>query len=195
LMQAIGGPVAQSSKSTYTANAKTVDGVSFNSIHTDFEMNPATPQAAQMSMFMTYMYGPNGMDALAGMVDDKTYLGAIGVNDKTISATLAAIKTHDDPLARTEAVKTVAGQLPPQRVAVVYFALDQLANVGLSTAKQMGIDMGVKLPDNLPPIGVTISSAGSAIVIDTYVPATLVQALTSAGMQIAMKRGGGGPGL
>lgn len=199
LMQVIGGiagPAAQTSKTTYTANAKVIDGISFNAIHTDFTMNPTTPQAAQMSQFFQYLYGPNGMDALAAVVNDKTYLGAIGVSDAVISSTLTTIKADKAPLADTDEVKTVAAQLPAQRVAVMYFALDQLVNAGLNTAKQMGIDLGVKLPDNLPPIGVAISGDGSALRIDSYVPTTLVQAITGAAMQIYMKRagGGGGPG-
>jgi len=197
LMQAIGGPAAQSSKSTFTPAAKMVDGVSFDSIHTDFEMNPTTPQAAQMSQFLTFLYGPNGLDGLAAVVNDKTYLTSFGAGDAVISSTMKTIKANDDPLAHTDGVTTVAKELPAERVAVIYIALDQIATVALSSAKQMGIDMGIKLPDNLPPIGVTVSSAGPAVRIDTYVPASLVQAITSAGFKMAGPRraGAAGPGL
>jgi len=50
-----------------------------------------------------------------------------------------------------------------------------------------GIDMGVTMPDNLPPMGVTLSSDASAVRLDAYLPSQLLQALTAAGMQVYMK--------
>ena len=71
--------------------------------------------------------------------------------------------------------------------AVAYVPLDLWATTGFGYAKMFGIDMGVVLPDNLPPMGTTLSTDGTAIRADTYVPSQLIQALTAAGMQVYMK--------
>jgi hypothetical protein len=50
-----------------------------------------------------------------------------------------------------------------------------------------GIDMGVTMPENLPPMGATLSTDASAVRGDVYFPSQLLQALTAAGMQVYMK--------
>ncbi len=79
--------------------------------------------------------------------------------------------------------------------------LDLWASTGFGYAKMFGIDMGVTMPENLPPMGTTLSTDGSAIRADTYIPSQLMQALAAAGMQVYMKtqnvgqnpQGGGAP--
>jgi len=141
----------------------------------------------QMMQFVNLIYGPQGPDAFTGVVDDQTLLTVMGLDDATISTAIAAAKAGTDPLAKTSSVKTVASQLPAQRFAVMYVPLDLWATTGFGYAKIFGIDMGVVLPDNLPPMGTTMSTDGTAIRADTFVPSQLIQALTAAGMQVYMK--------
>jgi hypothetical protein len=175
------------STTTYTAGAKTVDGVAFDLIETQFNMNGNNPQAQQMAQFIPLMYGGNSMKVYSGAVTDKSSLYMSGVSDATITATIEAVKSNDDPLARSAAVKAVAGQLPTQRLAAIYIPLGTWASTGLAYAKQFSLDMGVKVPDDLPPIGETVSTDGSALRIDAYVPAQLIQTLTAAGMQMYLQ--------
>jgi hypothetical protein len=184
---------------TYTAGAKTVDGVSFDQIETQFNMNANNPQAQQMMQFIPLLYGGTSMKVYTGAVSDKTSLYLSGLSDANITAAVEAVKTNDDPLARSTAVKAVAAQLPTQRIAAIYIPLGTWASTGLAYAKQFSLDMGVKVPDDLPPIGETVSTDGSALRIDAYVPAQLIQTLTAAGMQMyltSQKAGqpGGAPG-
>lgn len=193
-----------------TPAAKTVDGVTFDELRTDFTPpgGAAGPQQQQVKMMMSMIYGPQGATVYSGALDDQTLLQVRGLDDAAISKAIAAVKAGDDPMARTNGVKTVAAQLPTDRVAVVYLPLDLWAGTGLSYAKQFGMDMGVTLPDNLPPIGAAVSTDGSAVRVDSYIPAQLVDALTQAGIQVFTKMqapaangggngggGGGGGGL
>jgi hypothetical protein len=114
-------------------------------------------------------------------------LTVMGLDDAGISAAIAAAKAGDDPMAKTSAVKSVATQLPAQRFAVCYVPLDLWATTGFGYAKMFGIDMGVTMPENLPPMGTTWSTDGTAIRADTYLPSQLTQALAAAGMQVYMK--------
>lgn len=186
---------------TYTRESKTVDGISFDEIKGQVNLTGQSPQEMQIMQAMTMLYGPQGPDVFTGIVNDQTVLTVTGLDDAAISSAIAAAKSGDDPLAKTMSVKSVAGQLPAERFAVTYVPLDLWATTGFGYAKMFGLDMNVTLPENLPPMGMTLSTEGSAIRGDTYLPSQLIQALTSAGMQVYMKtqnppanNGGGGAG-
>jgi hypothetical protein len=199
-IKALGIHIAGSGQ-TYVPAAKTVDGVTFDELKSDINMNGKTPQEMQVAQIMTMVYGPLGPSAFIGVVNDQTFLTVMGLDDAAISTAIAAAKAGDDPLAKTSAVKSVAAQLPAQRFAVLYVPLDLWATTGFGYAKMFGIDMGVTMPENLPPMGTTLSTDGAAIRADTYLPSQLTQALAAAGMQVYMKsqnvgqpqqQGGGG---
>jgi hypothetical protein len=181
---------------TYIPAAKTVDGVNFDEIKTDMTMNANTPGAMQMTQIMTMMYGPQGQAMFIGVVNDRTLLTEMGLDDPGISDAITAAKANDDPLAKNGPLQSVVAQLPAQRFAAFYLPLDIWASTGFGYAKQFGMDMGVNIPDNLPPIGTTFSTDGSAVRSDTYVPMQLMQALTAAGIQVYDKtqNPGGQPG-
>lgn len=172
---------------TYIPAAKTVDGVTFDEVKSNINMNGNSPQAMQIAQVMMMIYGPQGPAAYMGIVNDRTFLTVMGLDDARISTAIAAAKSGDDPLAKTSTVKSVAAQLPAQRFAVFYVPLDLWATTGFGYAKMFGIDMGVTMPDNLPPLGTTFSTDGSAVRADTYVPSQLMQALAAASMQVYMK--------
>jgi len=176
----------QYSQESYQVAAKTVDGVTFDDAVTTFNMAGVGPGRNQATLFLNYIYGPGGMNLYSGAVTDSSLLTESGLDDTTLSAAIAAIKNGDDPVAKSSAIKAVAAQLPTQRMAEFYLPLDVWASTGLNYAKQLGTDMGVKLQDDLPPIGGTISTDGSNMRIDGYVPTELIQALTSAGLQVYM---------
>ncbi|MGA3065467.1 MAG: hypothetical protein ABSF29_01335 [Tepidisphaeraceae bacterium] len=170
---------------TDTAAAKTVDGVTFDEFQTTLNMGGQSPQQMQAMQFMMFLYGPNGPEKFVGPVNDQSLLTYSGLSDPTVTAVIDAIKANDDPLASTATVKAVAAELPTQRMSAFYIPLDQWASTGLNYAKQFAsMDMGVKIPEDLPPVGVTISADGSALRVDGYIPAQLVDALTQAGMQV-----------
>jgi len=55
--------------------------------------------------------------------------------------------------------------------------------------------MPLKLPQDMPPVGVTVGTEGSAMRIDTHISTELIENLVSAGLQAAMMmRGGQAPG-
>ena len=171
------------STTTVTPNAKTIDGVSFDQSQTVITADPQNPTQQQMMQMMNFIYGPNGLTFFTGIANDQTVISGMGVSDQVLGAAVTAIKTNDDPLGRQAVVKAVAEQLPSKRVATLFFPLDIWANTGLNYAKMFSMDAGVRIPDDLPPVGLTLSTDESSIRCDTFVPAQLLQALTSAGMQ------------
>jgi hypothetical protein len=192
IMKSLGLP-ADSYKVTVTPNAKTLDGVSFDSAVVTMTPDPANPMAQQQAQMMALMYGPGGMTYLTGTVGDHL-LFATGLSDATLSTAIASAKSGEAPLAALDPVKKVAGNLPTNRMAEIYIPLDQIVTTGLSYAKQFGFAMPVQLPPDLPPIGQTISTDASTAKVDYFVPTPLVQSLVAAGMQAFMQMNGGGGG-
>jgi len=192
MMKAFGMP-ADAYKSNVTAKAKTVDGVAFDQISTTVNPNANDPMAQQQAQVLTFMYGPQGMQMLQGEVNGNL-LTSSGVPDTVLSSAIAAVKSNDAPLANLAGVKAVAANLPTNRTAEFYVPVDEIVTTGLNYAKQFGAGVNLQLPPDLPPIGVTSSTDGTAMRFDAYVPSTLVQSLVAAGMQAYMQMQGGGQG-
>jgi hypothetical protein len=186
-IKAIGVQMPAGAAQTFTRDAKTVDGVSFDELKSPINLNGQNPQQMQAMQFISMIYGPQGPDAFTGLVNDQNLLTVMGLDDATVSAAIAAAKVGDDPLAKIGTTKAVSSELPAQRCSAVYVPLDLWATTGFGYAKMFGIDMGVTMPDNLPPMGSTLSTDASAVRLDTYLPSQLLQALTAAGMQVYMK--------
>jgi len=196
IMTSLGVPNSNMMKASVTPNAKTVDGVSFDLL----QLKPVqdnSPQAMQIAQMMNIMYGPGGVSLYAGVVDPKTLLVVMDGSDDLLTNALAAAKADTDVLSATDPIKAVDAELPKSRAAEFYVPLDVIISTGVSYARQFGFPMPVQIPPNLPPIGITLATQGSAFRIDEHVPTPLVQSLIQAGMQVylQMQAGrGGGPG-
>ncbi len=171
-------------------NAKTVDGVQFDEMKSDIPTDPNNADAAQVDEVVKFIYGPNGIQSFMGVVNDKTTLTVMGLDDATISKAIAAAKDDNAALAKAAHVASVQKELPASRFMAVYIPLDNIARSAAAVANaRMGMQMNLQLPPNLPPIGLTGATDGDAIRFDTFTPSVLIKNLISAGMQAA---GGGG---
>ena len=129
-------------KSSFKADAKTIDGVSFNEVQMQFTQPPPgqrqNPQAMQMKQMMTWMYGPNGMGGLIGALDANKVVGSMGAKDEMVSQLIASAKTGEDVLSKAPSIAAVQKELPTTRVFAGYFALDQVATTIAGYAKMFG---------------------------------------------------------
>ncbi len=59
------------------------------------------------------------------------------------------------------------------------------------------MNVPVQLPNNLPPVGFSFGTDGTAMRYDSFIPMKLMQSLVQAGMQVYMQMNnhGGGGGL
>jgi len=182
-------------ESTYTPDAKTVDGVSFDKIQNKFTITGNSPQERQVKQLLRTMYGPNGMEGYAAAVDPNHYLTVFSPDDALISKALQSIKTNSNPMGDLAGVKTVSAALPPNRFLEMYFPVDNLVATGVAYAKQFGMPINLPLPPNLPPVGLTASTEANCVRVDSYIPNQLVNSMIAAGMQMFMAiQGGGAPG-
>lgn len=193
LMTALKLPGADATKPTIAPKAKTLDGVTFDTVTTKVDPNNQNPQAMQQAQILAMIYGAQGAVVHYGAIGTDKVLTASGVSDKMISSAITSAKGSTAPLADNENLKAVASQLPKQRVAVAYVNVGELVTSALGYAKQVGFQVPLQLPPELPPIGATVSNEeGTAFRIDVFVPTTLIQSLVAAGMQAQMQMQGGG---
>jgi hypothetical protein len=172
----------------------TVDGVKLTPYKVNIEVDPNDAAAVQQKQIMDMAYGPNGVSGLMGVINDKTFISIMTPNQKLVSEAIAAAKADKDALGQADAFKQVAGQLPKQRGAEFYIALDNIATTAVAVAKQQGLPVQFKLPPNLPPIGLSLANEGSTARIDGFIPTRLVESMTAAVIQ-AMNNQGGGKGI
>jgi hypothetical protein len=152
-----------------------------------------TPQGAQAAQAMDIFYGPGGLNGYVGAVDDKTMVATMGGGDELLASAIASAKQNDAKLADQAPIKTVASQLPPKRAGVFYVAVDNIIATGMAVAAQQGMAMPFKLPPDLPPLGFSAGTEGSALRIDMHISADLISSLMAAGMQMRQMMGGGPP--
>ncbi|MEM8874771.1 MAG: hypothetical protein AAGD32_11010 [Planctomycetota bacterium] len=186
LMQQIGviaGGNAQMPEITYKQNAKTIAGVQLDSI-----TQAPTPGGPE-----TMIFGPDGMVQYFGVADG-SMIQFSGLSDADAETFINAVKAGGDPLVDAPGVAGVSDQLPDERVAVMYFRLDELVRTVGDTAQQFGMPVQVNMPPDLAPLGVAVSSDDSALIIDGFLPSDTLQALVAQGMQTFMQMQGGGRG-
>jgi hypothetical protein len=176
-----------------TPDAKTVDGVSLDSFQVTTNADPNDPKAAQAQQMMKMMYGPNGVSGVMGAVDAKTFVLVECGTDKLISEAIAAAKNPQDQLSTLPGVKMVSAHLPEKRVMEYYVQMDQIVSSAVRYAAGFGFPVKLRLPPNLPPIGVSAATDGPAYRIDSFVPSTLIESLVAAGIE-AYTNMQGGPG-
>jgi hypothetical protein len=164
-------------------NAKTVSGVTLDTYETKITFPPDDPAAAQAQQVLSFIYGPNGMTGVIGPVNDKTLISVQGGSDQLVADMIAAAKADADALGADAGVRAVANELPKERSMVLYVDVGTMLNTGMRYAKGFGAPVNVKIPANLPPIGMTAGAEGTAFRVDLHVPNTLVQGLVSAYMQ------------
>jgi len=167
-------------------NAKQVDGVSMDTFSMQFKMDPNDPAAAQAQMMMNMMYGPNGMSGFMGAVDERTYLAVVGGDEQLLTQSVASAKSKDAGLMGAAHIQAVSGQLPPQRGAVMFLALDNVIAEVVKFAGMMGAQIPLRLPPDLPPVGMSIGTEGSSVRVDAHISTTLIENLVSAGIQMQM---------
>jgi hypothetical protein len=151
-----------------------------------FVIDANTPQGEMMQQVFNVLYGPK-ITGYIGALTDKKLLSAINVSDEQLQKAVAAAKQDAKGMADEAGVKAASAGLPAQRVAVAYVSIDRIATAVMDLAKRMGGQPpAIKFPQDMAPLGASLSSDGSAIRIDFSMPNSMIDGLVGAGMQAYM---------
>ena len=173
--------------------AKTVGTAKLDSYKFNMEMDADNdPAAAQAQQMLAMIYGPNGQSGVMGAISDNVFIAVQGGSDKLIQEVVTSAANPQDKLSGTGPVKAVSANLPKNRAGVFFIQLDQIITTGVTYAQGFGLPVRMQMPRNLPPIGVSGASEGTAFRIDSHIPTSTIQSIVAAGMQAAMQMQGGG---
>ena len=183
LMQLIPQPPGMKSTFELKQNAKTIGGVPFDAYETKMAFAADDPVQRQAEEMLKFIYGQHGQTGVIGPVNGKTLLTVQGGDDALIADSVAAAKADADTLGAMAGVRAVANALPKERSFVMYIDVGTIVNTVAKYAKGFGAPINVKVPADLPPIGMTAGAEGTAFRCDVHVPNRLVQGMVSAYMQ------------
>jgi len=172
-------------------DAKTIENASFDQVTLQPKFDTATPEAARAAEFASIFLGSEGINVLMGPAGEQAFVSVAGGDDELLSATIASAKKQEDTLGQAPNLAAVAEQLPKKKAAVLYVALD---NVITEVLRQIGLKMGapipLKLPPDLPPIGVSAATEGPAFRADVHLSSELISTLASTAVQAMSMRMG-----
>lgn len=170
--------------STLVENAKTVDGVKLTQF--TVAIDAAAAQGPEQKL-MDAIYGKGGLSMYMGQVNAKTLISTTYRADSEISSVIAAAKALQ-PVDLGASAKQVAAKLPANNSMVMYLYGDQVLKMASKVSVLMtGNAVQTQLPANQMPVAIGLSTEGSAVRGDVFVPSTLIQAATKAAMEQAVK--------
>lgn len=177
--------------------AKTVDGSELQTYSTKFDVDENDPRGVQAQQMFSMLYGPNGLNGVSGVLNEKTFLIAQGASDEVLEKTVKSAKEGKDELSDLPNVKMVIGHLPKESSVLYFVALDNIVSTAVKYAEGFGLPVKIKLPHDLPPIGFSAGTEGSAVRMDVFIPSQTVQSLIASGIDAytQMQQGNKGGGL
>lgn len=156
--------------------AKAIDGVSFDAVSTTFTDDAANEAIAKI-------YGKSGSTMLMGSVNPSTAIVMTPRDDAGISSAIAAVKANKSTIADQPQTKQVAAKLPANPIFTFFVYGDQILEIASQASMAFaGSPIDAKLPAGTPPLGSTMSTEGSAVRIDYYIPSPLIKAAVDAAM-------------
>jgi hypothetical protein len=169
-------------------NAKTVAGISLDQYTMRMVADPQNAPDANILQILQFMYG-EGITSYIGVINDNLLISAVNVDDARLQALITAAKQNQNPLADLPENKQAAQLLPKQRLGEFHVHVDNIVTTAFEIASAMGGPAPIKLPPDLPPLTITISTDDTAVRFDTHVPTDLLQNLVSIALQIGVRQG------
>lgn len=177
---------------TYQQNAAEVDGVSVDAWSMKMDMGANTDPFAggMMQQMNTMLFGPSGMGGYYAPGKQGVYQ-TMSKNSQLVSAALKA-ETGDESLLANRGLSMVAKRLPENRTVEAYVGVHAILQQGLQMAAMFGMPLQVELPDQLPPVGLGVTTDRSAARVATFVPAPVIKTVGQLAMQAEQMFGGMG---
>lgn len=171
--------------------AAKIAGGTFDKISVKYIVDPANPAAQQAKQIIDMMYGPNGMNGIQGEVDAKTFIAALGGDDKLSESLIASAKANSTALSQSSIIKASASMLPAQKLAVAYVHPDNIANTVVAFLSGQGMRVPFKMTEDTAPMGMSFSAEGSAIRMDMALPNDLIESIVVSVKQVIGQAAGG----
>lgn len=177
---------------TYEAGATDIDGTSVDAWSVQMDMNANQMGGGMVQQMSMMLFGPGGMGGYIAPGKNGVYQ-TLSKNSQLLRSALEA-EGGDASLLNDRGLSMVASRLPENRTVEAYIGVQSILSQGLQVAAMFGMPMQVDMPEQLPPIGVGVTTDRSAARAATFMPAPVLKTLAQVAMQADQMFGGMGGG-
>lgn len=175
---------------SYKPAEATVAGTPVDSWSMRMSVDPNDPNAMaaqQMSQAMMMIWGP-GMGPSGYLAASKS--GIVQTLSKNTMLIEKALQVADagGGLGADATLKATAANLPENRSAEAYIGVGEILKTASGFMAMMGGGAGFTVPENLPPVGMSVTTVGGAAATRVFVPIEILTAVADIQSQI---EGGG----
>lgn len=164
---------------SYKAAEATIAGTPVDAWSLRMSVDPNDPNAMaaqQMSQAMMMIWGP-GMGPSGYIAGTKT--GIIQTLSKNTMLIEKAIQVAEagNGLGADASIKSTASNLPADRAAEMYLGVGEMLKTASGFMAMMGGGAGFTVPDNLPPVGMAITTHGGGAGTRIFLPIEVLSAV------------------
>lgn len=158
----------------YTPEASEIGGIKVDRWKAKIDIDPDSP-AAQMQQIMAIFTGTSG--EMGGMIA-KTPTGVVStmsINTEMMTKALDAANGKG-ALSADTGFASVASQLPADRTAEIYLGVKGIFDTVKGVASSFNADIPFAITEELPPIGMALTTSGGGISFRIHAPAKVLEA-------------------
>ena len=173
---------------SFERNTGDLNGKPVHTWGVDIPMDHNNPMAMQMMQISQMLFG--GQHIGGSLVETRGgFYQTMGGN---LSIVTDATDGKGGSLATNDALGQVREMLPHPATGEVYVSLGSIYNMAAPMAAMMGIQLNTPVPQDLPPIGMTIATGKGGMSAGMFTPAPVLRAGMGVAMELqAMGMGGG----
>lgn len=176
----------------YKSADATIGGTQVDSWSVRMSVDPNDPNAmvAQQSMQAMFMiWGPTGGPSGYLAPTKNGVVQTLSKNTVLMEKALQ-IAGEGNGLGTDKVLLATASQLPKDRSAEMYVGVGEIIKTAAGFAAMMGMSMDFSVPDNLAPVGMSISTNGGAASGRIFVPIEVITTVADIQKQMQGEMGG-----
>jgi len=178
-------------QTTFESGGGKVGGKAVDTWGMRMQIDPNNPAAQQLGQMQMMLFGPTGLSGYIAQTDGGVVM-TYAKNSDLMTKALDAAKAKNG-LNSDAGVKSVSDQFPAGRSFEAYIGVHSILETALGFAGMMGAaPPDFQLPDNLPPIGISGTTADGGVRMTAFMPTKVMLTIKSLAEQMGGGMGGGG---
>lgn len=175
----------------YTPEATEIAGVKVDRWKAKIDIDPDSP-AAQMQQVMAIFTGSSGEMGGMSAKTKNSVVSTMSVNTEMMTKAIDAANGKG-ALSGDAAFAAVAAQLAPNRTAEMYLGVKGIFDTVKGAASSFNADIPFNITEELPPIGMAITTDGGGVSFRIHAPAKVVEAIAKIVKQMETPAEGDAP--
>jgi hypothetical protein len=184
------GPQAMTFTTQFTPNAIQIEGVTVDQYQLQYSFPPAMMQQMGQMGPMMMMMGGTGQTGYIAAVDDKMVVTTTTLSADIARQGIAALKAGKG-LGTQQTITQVRQNLTPNPSVEAYLSVSGVMDVANPFMAMMGVPQ-IQVPQNLPPVGSSMSVQDGGAAQRLFVPSPVVRFVSDTIIPLVRGAAGGG---